>query len=662
MAKLNRVNAMQKKFVKPVPFTIILIGLFWTGSAIAQDNIIETAKPADSVSPYGVSYVTGGYTYSLPLVSIGNGDWPHRQDFVLSYDSSGHRYPNKSWTHNLIFRMSDSIVSPVIDENGDHIPEYENIQSDVILGNRSFRFSKNHADRSVGSYLEATSRGTKLEYSGASSIVGEGYSGQTGTFTFTGRNGEKVNANLPIYNHIPIGTLSMADGMKLKNYGVGTGSIKNQLLVNSKGLGILIEDPLVFSGNVKIVKICTYNLAVTAQSSITNCSGSNQVASIRYERFENNVELEYVTQVIRPDGGQYNFEYQRYNEIVHGHPNPPGGLGPKTRYHLSCVKEPGQNQCLVQNIYDPCDGPDYQNSEPVDPEWTGSRDRVIRQNFADGRQIDYSYSSNTPAGEPCRAITQVTMNESGTSTLVGLATIGFKQYSVVSARDPLNRTTSIARTGGSGHYKVKRDDLVSSITTPEGNKEEYIYDGRGNVTQKRLIAKSSSGQSNIVINAAYPSTCSNFKICNKATSVTDAEGNTTTFTYSSDHGGILTSVGTAVDGVAPAKKYYYAQKYAWVKQGSSYVQGEDPVWLMTEERSCKTSSLNLSNGTCSAGLSDLVKTTYDYGPNSGPNNLWLRGVIVTADGQSLRTCYRYDQFGRKISETQPKANLTSCPA
>ncbi|NCP12216.1 MAG: hypothetical protein GW859_09770, partial [Sphingomonadales bacterium] len=58
---------------------------------------------------------------------------------------------------------------------------------------------------------------------------------------------------------------------------------------------------------------------------------------------------------------------------------------------------------------------------------------------------------------------------------------------------------------------------------------------------------------------------------------------------------------------------------------------------------------------------DEVVTDYDYGPNSGPNNLWLRGVAVTADGTTLRTCYGYDANGRKISETQPNANLGSCP-
>ena len=53
--------------------------------------------------------------------------------------------------------------------------------------------------------------------------------------------------------------------------------------------------------------------------------------------------------------------------------------------------------------------------------------------------------------------------------------------------------------------------------------------------------------------------------------------------------------------------------------------------------------------------------SYDYGPDSGPNLLLLRGKVVTADGISLRTCYAYDPLGNKISETSPRAGLTVCP-
>jgi hypothetical protein len=59
---------------------------------------------------------------------------------------------------------------------------------------------------------------------------------------------------------------------------------------------------------------------------------------------------------------------------------------------------------------------------------------------------------------------------------------------------------------------------------------------------------------------------------------------------------------------------------------------------------------------------DEVVTTYDYGPDSGPNNLHLRGVKEDALGSSPRlTCSAYDWMGNKISETKPRAGLAVCP-
>jgi len=625
-------------------------------ASFAQDNEIETAKPVDSASPSGVSYISGSYTYSLPLISIGIGEWPHKLVFVLRYDSSGNRYPNKPWTHNLVFRLSEQIVGQLIDENGDSDPETEDVQYNVVLGNQSTSFSKFNSDRTVGAFEQATLRGNKLEYSGQPLPLGGEPHNQTGTFSFTGRQGDMVGGSISAY--------TLADGTTLKWVGSGSGNYPTGMLVSNRGIGILIEKNIPGSGLTSSARVCAYNLAVIEQSSIQDCSASNQVATINYDQFETSIYQDQVVSVIRPDGSQYNFEYQRVNGVVHGYVFNTAGQpdGPKTRYHLSCIKEPGQSQCLIQNTYQECDGPEYsQAQQPIDTGWSGSRDRVIGQNFADGRQVTYSY---LPVEEPCRAATSVTMNESGSSTVINLddaGAVGQRQYVVSSVRDPLSRVTSIDRTGENpaAHYSTRRNDLIASVTLPEGNKEEYDYDGRGNVTEKRIVPK--SGSQNIVTSATYPPTCTNFKTCNKPTSVTDANVNTSIFTYSPDHGGVLTQVGPVVNGVSPAKKYGYVQRYAWVKNGSGYAQASTPVWLLESERTCNTSALNLSNGTCAAGSPDAVITTYDYGPDSGPNNLWLTGVAVTADGQTLRTCYTYDEFGRQISKTEPKANIASCP-
>ncbi|MDF7774285.1 hypothetical protein P1X14_03410 [Sphingomonas sp. AOB5] len=201
--------------------------------------------------------------------------------------------------------------------------------------------------------------------------------------------------------------------------------------------------------------------------------------------------------------------------------------------------------------------------------------------------------------------------------------------------------------------------LIQSWTDPEGIRTEYKYLSSRR-TESRRIAKPGSGLVDIVESATY-SDCTSMKVCQQPLTVTDANQNTTTYTYDPAHGGVLTEVRPAVNGVSPAKKYSYSQRYAWIKNsGGGYSQSTAAQWLLTEVRTCISSTLNLTTGTCAAGTSDLVITNYDYGPDSGPNNLLLRGTVVTSNGTSLRTCYGYDKAGNKISETTPRAELTAC--
>jgi YD repeat-containing protein len=159
----------------------------------------------------------------------------------------------------------------------------------------------------------------------------------------------------------------------------------------------------------------------------------------------------------------------------------------------------------------------------------------------------------------------------------------------------------------------------------------------------------------------YPSTCTNRITCNKPTSTTDARGNVTTYSYDSTHGGVLTeTLPAGVNGIQPVKRYSYVQRSAWVANGSGgYVASPYPVWLVNDMRTCRTTA-TVSNA-CAGGSADEIVTTYDYGPNSGPNNLLVRGNVVTADGTGRRTCFGYDRDGHKISETKPNANLSACP-
>lgn len=182
---------------------------------------------------------------------------------------------------------------------------------------------------------------------------------------------------------------------------------------------------------------------------------------------------------------------------------------------------------------------------------------------------------------------------------------------------------------------------------------EINVKGRGAQNSKISSAPS------IDVNSTYSSTCMSAPGCLAITGQTNPMNGQTLFSYS---GGLLSSVQSpeVSAGVRPMTRYSYFQRRAWLSDGAGgNVQSSDPAWLRSEERTCQVSA-TVGNG-CANGSSDEVVTTHDYGPNSGPNNLRLRGVAVTANGQTLRTCYGYDDLGRKISETSPNANLTSCP-
>lgn len=232
--------------------------------------------------------------------------------------------------------------------------------------------------------------------------------------------------------------------------------------------------------------------------------------------------------------------------------------------------------------------------------------------------------------------------------------------------DPLGRSTAFDYCDTSfsppefDQYKC----LVSQIrstTDAEGRKTEFTYTGR-RLTKVRKLTKPGTTLAPLVEEVFYDAVdCyATPKVCDKPTGAKDANGNVTSYTYDPAHGGMLSEVRPAVDGVSPAKKFSYVQRTASISTGSGYTPESSSVWLLSEERSCNSSALNLTTGACAAGASDLVVVSYDYGPSSGPNNLLLRGKVVAADGVSLRTCYGYDKVGNLISETLPRADRTSC--
>lgn len=266
---------------------------------------------------------------------------------------------------------------------------------------------------------------------------------------------------------------------------------------------------------------------------------------------------------------------------------------------------------------------------------------------------NYSFSFTVGVGAGGSGITTIT-DPAG-----GVTEIKYNRYQAkytsaafpYQVKDALNNITS---------YEVINGYQVTSVTNPLGGKQLYEYDARGNITKTTKKANTGSSIADIVETASFPSSCDNMFTCNKPTSVTEVNGNTTQYSYSSDHGGLVSETLPAVNGISPVKRYRYVQRYAWIMNGSGgYMHAGGPVWLRSEERTCQATAT--VNDACSGGSSDEVVTTYDYGPDSGPNNLLLRGVVVTSGSQSIRTCYTYDAKGNKIAETKPLGTGGTCP-
>lgn len=230
----------------------------------------------------------------------------------------------------------------------------------------------------------------------------------------------------------------------------------------------------------------------------------------------------------------------------------------------------------------------------------------------------------------------------GQQTLVRYDTNKDYVTEVTEVRDGVTRTTS---------YGYDSGDRLNRITYPELNYVTFAYDARGNVTTKITYPKPGSSVAPLIESATYPASCEPSPTCNKPLSITDAKGAMTNFEYEVGSTVSATMPGysapiSIVTGTGKPKKITYPAPVPGAPRPevrNTYVSG-----MLTE------SSLCASGASC-VGTADEVKTTFDYG-----DGRMLFGKAVTANGQTLRTCYGYYN-GRVNSVTPPRANLTACP-
>lgn len=213
-----------------------------------------------------------------------------------------------------------------------------------------------------------------------------------------------------------------------------------------------------------------------------------------------------------------------------------------------------------------------------------------------------------------------------------------------SITNALNETTQIIQ-DGSG---------LRSATYPQGDGVVIQRNERGDITGIVANPKPGSGLASSSAAAVYAD-CSTAIRCGRPTSITDARGFVTEFTYDAA-GNRLTATSPAptTGAVRPQVRATYTQQYAWYKQGgsSSITQAATPVWVQSETSACATLA------TCD-GTADEVQTTttYQAGSASAASNL-LPVSVSSGSGNGLLTATAtttYDVAGNVLTVNGPLA-------
>ena len=643
-----------------------------TSPALAQqqsgDQMISTPADHFAIAPGGVDMRTGRYVYNETDLTIGGGALALSR--TMAAGVIGHGNPFGNFSHNWDVMIMERRINIVDPSNANGV----DYRMNVYFGGRSQTFE---APQSATGYT-LKSQGTgwaTLSFAGDKASSGVVY-------TFTATDGTVVvfrplgngDCSSSIFRCAYVSEITDPDGTRLTfdyaSSGSSTGgAVQLRRVTSSRGYALLLEG----GGNL-VTKACILNLALAPVPANGLCPANAQ-ATATYGYVPSQPRLASVT---GPDNATASFTYS----------------GSSPGFTMGFVR-PGETTPWLVNTVTP-----MQDEEAVVQEIVGA------QAFADGQSYTYSFNTTPPVGTTPSAIAGGFYTDAlGHSTTVQYdwpLLHGDNPYNCTqppcsapppdafptryqltpgpaTTIDPLGRTTSFdycdpGPMQGLPSYELNRCVVIplQSFTDAEGAKTELQYDGLRNITRVTRHARPGSHlpdgsiPPDIVTQATYD--VSHPRSSAKPLSRTDANGNTTDYTYAPEHGGVLTETGPPpADGAPrPETRHEYAQLHAWIANGSGgYVQAATPIWVQTATSLCRTSAATHNPAAPCTVAGDEVRTAYDYGPDSGPNTLLLRGQTVTSTDNGVtttsRTCYGYDALGRRISETQPNANLGSCP-
>lgn len=632
--------------------------------SLAQTPSPTNAPPAEKfdTSPGGVDMRSGRYNYSQTDLTIG-GEAGLAFTRTLAQQVLGHSSPFGNFSHNWDILLSEKRVDIEHGKFGAHDggPDF---QIEISFGGMSQSFRS-----SLSGYYQVSRGGFgALSWTGGSDRSGSGivytFQASDGTTALFHAIGTLANAECSTQLRCAyIQQLARPDGTVLSfDYDTSGGAHAARLrtVTSSRGYALMLE----YSSGL-VSKACVLNLALQTVPANHLCPAGAQATSTY--AYTTNGGASVLASATDPGGATWGFTY---GAGTMGFVNPGEATAWLTNHLQDWTDDDGLVTPLV-NSQNFADGSSYSYSFSSSPPVVGHVSSIAGGSFTDtqGHTVSLVYDFPTLPHPSSQGFGNIP--DDGGDSLVHQMTPG-----PVTITDQLGRTTHFDYCDPYAATHLPAGELNRcvvtpmpvSMTDPMGIQTVYTNDYyTRNILGTERIANV-AGPAHITTSATYYCSPTMFRSCARPTSVTDARGNTTNYTYSADHGGVLTETPPApsVGGIRPQTRHIYAQRYAWVSNGAGgYVHGGGPIWVETATSLCRTSAATGNPAAPCTTSGDEVLTQFDYGPDSGPNTLLLRGQTVTStDGgtaTTLRACFSYDPRGRRISQTQPNANLGSCP-
>ena len=638
-------------------------------SGASAQKVIAPPPEKMMVSPGGVDMRSGRYAYSQTDLSIG-GEAGLALTRTMNQQVLAHSPPFGSFSHSFDLMLTVKSISIEAGIMTDW-PGGPDTQAEVAGGGLSATFLSQGL--TAGYDLSSRAGYARLTYTApdnkrenpAAIYTFQTSDGTKAVFRPLGSSDCSAQVRCAYVSQLtrPDGTVLSFDYDSL-----GTGnSTRLRSVTSSRGYALVLE----YGGGVTVAKACVLNFATTAKPAGNICPAGAATATYSYDVGGGTTRLKSVTDPNQATwtfvNGQGTIGFVKPGQaapwLTNGFGNQPvNDDGLTAEVVASQAFAGGQSYSYSYNL-----SPDVPNHVPA----LAGGSFTDAQNHTTSVLYDFPVKPGTGPGDPCQHVpcSPTNVNPDGSTTIVYQVTPG-----PVTVTDPLGRSVhfdycdpyAAEHLDPAYHNRcVVAPDAVSS-TEPDGIQTFYSWDFQArNLLATRQVAIQIAGQTtpdDIARSATYDCQPATIFYCSKPLSVTDARQNDAVYTYSPQHGGILTETLPAVNGVSAQKRYSYVQRTAWVSNGAGgFAAAGAPVWLLAQESHCKAGN-PAASGTGCALAGDEVITAYDYGPDAGPNNLQLRGIVVDPGGLNLRTCYGYDAAGNKISESRPRALLASCPA